>query len=437
MRWVSAFLALGLTGALQAAALDATIFTLPPKTPTSSTINPKQQTISEDEARLVLELRMKSSVASVLGTVDADTVNYLNQFAPDDLTLFGGATGGSVPKKSILILEGVNQEVALSMQKAQPNHLHITQISSPFIGFDLLESFIESSPTSEEDRGQLCTYFNDASRAALSTSQVTKLTFNDPHVPSLIFQLHQAPKECLSKDPMFADGSDLLTRDFLTLVDSVESWISKDHKDSALKLSFKKASGNSLLGTKLLETLLLHLAEISSTSNREITTIVLPPGVKLEGSSPRGARQSLAPVAAQQNAFKRSTPHSTIPLHSTLAPVCHVSNASCVESTNDCSGHGSCYRKYGSGVEGSTGNCYACQCKETIVQNSDGTTKKVRWGGAACQKRDISSPFFLVAGVSLLAILLAGSAIGMLFSMGSQELPSVISAGVGGPKSQM
>jgi hypothetical protein len=109
MRWVSAFLALGLTGALQAAALDATIFTFPSKTVTSSTINPQQQTISEDEAQLVLELRMKSSVASVLGTVNADTVNHLNQFAQDDLTLFGGAKGVA-PKKSIFILEGIDQE---------------------------------------------------------------------------------------------------------------------------------------------------------------------------------------------------------------------------------------------------------------------------------------------------------------------------------------
>ncbi|KAJ5173979.1 uncharacterized protein N7500_001910 [Penicillium coprophilum] len=417
MRWVSAFLALGLTGALQATALDATIFTFPPKAATPLTDNSQQQTISEDEARLILELRMKSSVASILGTVNADTVNRLNQFAQDDLTLFGGATGDSASKKSILVLEGVDHEVALVLQKAQPNHLRIPQISSPFIGDDLLESFIESSSTAEEDRGQFCTYFNGASRAASSTSQT--------------------PKDCLSKDPMFADGSDLLTRDFLTTVDSVESWISKDHKDSALKLSFKKAPSDSLLGTKLLETLLLHLSELSSGSNTEITTIVLPPGVKSEGSSPRGPKQSLTPGAAQQNAFKRSTPHSTSPLHSTLAPVCHASNSSCVESTNDCSGHGSCYRKYGSGVEGSVGNCYACRCKETVVQNSDGTTKKIRWGGAACQKRDISSPFFLVGGISLLAIVLAGSAIGMLFSMGSQELPSVISAGVGGPKSQM
>lgn len=41
---------------------------------------------------------------------------------------------------------------------------------------------------------------------------------------------------------MFADGSDLLPPDSLPLIDSVESWISKDHKDSALKLSLKVSS---------------------------------------------------------------------------------------------------------------------------------------------------------------------------------------------------
>ena len=195
----------------------------------------------------------------------------------------------------------------------------------------------------------------------------------------------------------------------------------------------QNASGDSLR-TKLLERLLLHLAKIASTNNREITTVVLPPGIKPDGLSRRGVKPSSAPVT-QQNALERSAQKSA--LRSTLAPVCHASNSSCAESTNNCSGHGSCYLKYGSGVEGTTGNCYACQCKQSVVQNSDGTTKTVQWGGSACQKKDISSPFFLVAGVSLLAIILVGSAIGMLFSMGSQELPSVISAGVGGPKSQM
>lgn len=133
--------------------------------------------------------------------------------------------------------------------------------------------------------------------------------------------------------------------------------------------------------------------------------------------------------------MKRSAQGSL--LQSSLTPVCHASNSSCAEATNNCSGHGFCYLKYGAGVDGTTGNCYTCQCQSSTIRNSDGTTKTVQWGGPSCQKRDISSPFFLVAGVSVLAIIMAGSAIGMLFSMGAQELPSVISAGVGGPKSAM
>lgn len=184
--------------------------------------------------------------------------------------------------------------------------------------------------------------------------------------------------------------------------------------------------------SKTLESLILQLAQTSSTSGREITAVILPPGLQSKPLNRQDVNQQSGSTP-KQDTFKRSTQ----PLQSTLAPVCHASNSSCTEATNNCSGHGSCYLKYGSGVEGTTGNCYACQCQQSIIRNSDGTTKTVQWGGSACQKRDISSPFFLVAGVSLLAIVLVGSAIGMLFSMGSQELPSVISAGVGAPKTQM
>jgi hypothetical protein len=58
----------------------------------------------------------------------------------------------------------------------------------------------------------------------------------------------------------------------------------------------------------------------------------------------------------------------------------------------------------------------------------------VQWGGAACQKQDISIPFFLLASITILAILAVGAGIGMLFSVGQQELPSVINAGVNPPK---
>ncbi|KAJ5872061.1 uncharacterized protein N7529_004414 [Penicillium soppii] len=397
MHWVSTFLALALTGALQVEASDATILTFSPGTEDSLSIRPKQQTLSEDEARLVLELRMQSSVASVLGMVDADTVDHLNQFAEAGSTLFGGSSGAQTPGKSVLILEGVDQQNTLILQKSQPSHIIVPRVSSQFVGADLLGSFTEG-----EDIGQYCEYHANAEQSA---------------------------RGCLFQDPMLAGQSGLFDRASLATIDSVEDWTSKDRKDSILKLSFKD-SGDSL---EWLESLLLRLAESSSTSKREITTVILPQSSQSTTLGPRGAKRSSS--VGRQNVFGRSAQDSS--LHSTLAPICHASNSSCAETTNHCSGHGSCYLKYGTGLEGTTGNCYACKCQQSVIKNSDGTTKTVQWGGAACQKRDISSPFFLVAGVSLLAILLVGSAIGMLFSMGSQELPSVISAGVGGPKNQM
>lgn len=115
---------------------------------------------------------------------------------------------------------------------------------------------------------------------------------------------------------------------------------------------------------------------------------------------------------------------------SLLAPVCHASNSSCSDATSNCSGHGHCYLKSSSG----DAQCFACRCQATVRTKGDGSKQKIYWGGPACQKEDISSPFFLIAGVSILAIILASSAVGMLFSMGQQELPSVIGAGVGGSK---
>lgn len=110
MRLVPSLLALAATGALQVNALDATIWTFPSGPESAINTAQKQQTLSEKEARLVLELRMQSSVASVLGVIDVDTVDHLNQFAKADSTLFGGYDGAQTTGKGILILEGVGYE---------------------------------------------------------------------------------------------------------------------------------------------------------------------------------------------------------------------------------------------------------------------------------------------------------------------------------------
>ncbi len=107
--------------------------------------------------------------------------------------------------------------------------------------------------------------------------------------------------------------------------------------------------------------------------------------------------------------------------------LCHASLEVCTNATNSCSGHGECYKKYGPADGESGAACYTCGCKPS--SHSDGTGV-VYWGGAACQKRDISSQFWLLASFSVLLMGLVGWAIGMMYSIGNEKLPGVIGAGV-------
>ncbi|KAI5286222.1 hypothetical protein KEM52_002097, partial [Ascosphaera acerosa] len=131
-------------------------------------------------------------------------------------------------------------------------------------------------------------------------------------------------------------------------------------------------------------------------------------------------------------------------LPSTLMPVCYASNDTCNERTRGCSGHGACYRKGGSKSSGKgkgkgkgkdsvvEQSCFACRCEPTVLERyPDGRPKKtVHWGGPACQKKDVSSPFFIFVALSALLALGVVGAVRLLFGMGQEELPSVLSAGV-------
>ena len=126
------------------------------------------------------------------------------------------------------------------------------------------------------------------------------------------------------------------------------------------------------------------------------------------------------------------------PPKGSIIPVCHVNYKACVAATNNCTGHGSCFKKYQAapGKDGDNGKaCYACGCTPSIVETG-GSKKTIRWGGSACQKKDVSSSFFLLAGMT---VFLAGAVawgIGLLYTIGQEELPGVIGAGVAGPKAR-
>jgi hypothetical protein len=99
--------------------------------------------------------------------------------------------------------------------------------------------------------------------------------------------------------------------------------------------------------------------------------------------------------------------------------------------TGNCSAHGECVNKY---AEGDKSSCFACSCKATILKAGEGPEHQGRqtqhWGGNMCQKEDISTQFWLIAGFTITIIAAVGFAIGLLFSVGEEQLPGVIGAGV-------
>lgn len=174
----------------------------------------------------------------------------------------------------------------------------------------------------------------------------------------------------------------------------------------------------------------------SSNDGKEITLMLLPHAQAYKQSK----RNSFPQRTAKKDTVTMET-HSTWKRQDsqkllTTLPVCHSSNSTCSEATGNCSGHGFCDKKYGTQDDGAASECYACKCQKTVEKKPDGTTRTVRWGGPACQKEDISSPFFLIAGITIMIMAAAGTAVGMLFGVGQEELPGVISAGVGSVRAQ-
>lgn len=131
-----------------------------------------------------------------------------------------------------------------------------------------------------------------------------------------------------------------------------------------------------------------------------------------------------------QPSFPDQSPKAT---HlSALLPSCYPSSAMCEETTNNCGGHGHCFRKHSSKDSSSAGDCFACKCVKTVLARyEDGRPKKtIQWGGPACDKKDVSTPFFILAFLTILVIVFTAGGIRLLYGIGSEDLPSVLGAGV-------
>jgi Domain of unknown function (DUF3844) len=150
--------------------------------------------------------------------------------------------------------------------------------------------------------------------------------------------------------------------------------------------------------------------------------------------------ESEAPLSSPNDPKTQPEAHvytvSAAQLQSNAIPARYSSEESCNRSTHNCSGHGEC-KILLSETEGDRKiESWGCQCGSSVKENSDGSKKTTYYAGNACQKISLVGPFWLLAGTTIFLVTVLSMGLGMLYSMGNDELPSVIGAGVTGPRAK-
>ncbi|KAH6657333.1 hypothetical protein BKA67DRAFT_554993 [Truncatella angustata] len=193
---------------------------------------------------------------------------------------------------------------------------------------------------------------------------------------------------------------------------------------------------------KAVKSLSDNLSKLRSlaSSNMETTLILAPVGttsdkvarrdffeteaVMTEPSKIQTTSGSSKPASSKNNDQDQSFKPLPFVAKTGSLPACFASKNSCETATSECSGHGACLNKFAAGAETA---CFACHCQKT----HEGNSKSIwYWGGVACQKQDVSVPFWIFVGFTLFMVGAVGFSINLLFNVGEEKLPGVIGAGV-------
>ncbi|RPA79451.1 hypothetical protein BJ508DRAFT_141361 [Ascobolus immersus RN42] len=129
---------------------------------------------------------------------------------------------------------------------------------------------------------------------------------------------------------------------------------------------------------------------------------------------------SATPIGISKNNSTSSNPFRNLKR-------CFATEEACTKDTKGCSGHGVCKSV---ADKGTPGKCFQCVCSPT--KRGD---KSTIWGGLACQKKDISVELNLFIGIAIMFVVFLVGGVSLLNSLGKEELPGVLAAGVPPKKS--
>ncbi|KAF2459847.1 hypothetical protein BDY21DRAFT_336650 [Lineolata rhizophorae] len=399
------------------------LFLFDPETsPSRQQSNSAATIIDPETARLIYAQRLGLSEFHGLGDVDDAVLQQINDFGGRQRQLFGGEDEHRQEQRVFVVVEAVEHATGLVAQ------------------LDTLTKVEMQNPPPSADTSLLL--HDLAMQAAFLSDSIDSLSEDpDPSLSEILEEGREAAHDTLAQH----QGVSLLH------IRKLESLYNTQQYTGAT-------------------TTISHtLSALTSYCEREgfpLTIALMPPSstaAKKRNDSPYGTYQMPGAAAA---GFKQrrleapltessSAPSPSVKLSPTeddsapaqnladadsplrgIIPACFASQSACESATRNCTGHGSCSLKYDN-KEIDEKVCYACVCdKAEVRENPDGSVKTTHFGGPACQKKNVVMPFWLLAGFTVGLVATVSWGIGLLYSMGNEELPSVIGAGVSGPRAK-
>ncbi|MCJ1320289.1 hypothetical protein MMC15_005627 [Xylographa vitiligo] len=441
MRVATALASAALASSAYGGSSGASVYTFGHGSSTSITNN-----VTPSTAKLLLAHRLGLSQFHNLENGDDLTLLMLNRFSNAQSSLFGSSDEDEKVHKLLVIVEGVENPKRLF---AQVPTFTISNPPAPGANRQLLNDFLTQDNYRRGATGSWC--IHSPGNPALGSQD----SFGTCLIEDSVGKYDPKQELDLMKASAWrTQGTSTDDRTSFLYISLLERIIAQEGLSSDRYQHYMS----------LLHDLLNKF--VHQENIQESTVVLMPPASQQAKRSAetygsykvptntfqKREQQEEEPLSVYHPFISPPAVHDSMPtyVHTTnfssrpkvTMPICHSTEALCVSTTQGCSGHGNCYKKNRDPTgEESANDCWACGCTPSVVdvKNDENKTigiKTTNWGGPACQKKDVSAPFFLLAGFTIFIVATLSWGIGLLYSIGEEDLPSVIGAGVTGPRAQ-